>query len=113
MARVIAVLTILLATFASAKFGDMPKSTQEDAADVEKRKQALAKMRSFLTDVEVYDVEDGVRRRVPLVDHAVLLCQDVEAGYHEGSLWVWGEKGRPRAIFEGYWKSPANLREWP
>jgi hypothetical protein len=70
-------------------------------------------MQSFLAELEVYDVEDGERRLVPLMDHAVLVCQDVEAGYHEGSVWIWGDKGRPRAIFEGYWGSPLNAAAWP
>jgi hypothetical protein len=110
----ILVLTILLASPASVTYSQETKSTREDAATAEARKEAVDKMRSFLADVKVYDVDgEGYQQPVPLVDHPVLICQDVEPRYHQGSVWVWGEKGRPRAIFEGYWKSPANLSEWP
>lgn len=113
MARMLPVLTILLASLASVTYSQATKSTPADAAAAEERKRVVDKMRSFLADVKLYDVDDDHRQQVPLVDHPVLFFQDVERKNHHGSVWVWGKKGRPRAIIEAYFTGNEQRGDWP
>lgn len=86
------------------------RENKEDSK-AEQRKKLLERMRKFVDVVEVYEITDKGPVRAQLVEKPLLFFMDLPRDHQNGSLWVWGRNGRPRAIIEVYTSS--KVESWP
>jgi hypothetical protein len=68
------------------------------------REQRLAKMRSFVASLTMAEVDGASARPIKLVTEPVLRFSDPDRLHSDGTLWVWGDRGRPRAFSEVFLK---------
>jgi hypothetical protein len=68
------------------------------------REQRLTKMRSFVEALTIAEVDGASERPIKLVSEPVLRFSDPDRLHSDGTLWVWGDRGRPRAFSEVFLK---------
>src|SRR5262249_20228875 len=68
------------------------------------REQRLTKMRRFAESLTIAEVDGASERPVKLVSEPVLRFSDPDRLHSDGTLWVWGDRGRPRAFSEVFLK---------
>ncbi len=67
----------------------------------------LEKMRNVVAEFKVVELLANQRRPVRLVDTPLLRFNDGERFHVDGTLWVWGARGRPQVFSEVYLKQKA------
>src|SRR5687768_1253540 len=109
---VLLMLAIILVA-ASARAQDTVKPpvkelTKEEAAA--EAKARLAKAREQLKGLNLR-YTSGDEKAVPLIDRPLLTFGDAERKHENGTLWAWGETGRPVAFLELFQGSIKDL-DW-
>jgi hypothetical protein len=89
---------------------DAPASNELQS---ESHKAVVAQMKQILVKTKL--VRHGAEPVVAeLVPEPILNWDDLARGHHHGTLWVWGERGRPAAIIEMYTLSfSRRMDRWP
>jgi hypothetical protein len=64
----------------------------------------LTKMRTFVESLTIAEVDGASERPIKLVGEPVLRFSDPDRLHSDGTLWVWGDRGRPRAFSEVFLK---------
>ena len=90
--------------------GPVRAQTEPAPADKE-RSSRLSEMKDLVQKITVYEVSDGRRVPVKLVEEAVLRMTDPSRQRLDGTVWLWCASGRPLAILQlwaqsdrpGYW----------
>jgi hypothetical protein len=79
----------------------------------ENHKAVVLEMKQILEKTKI--VRHGKERVVAeLVPESVLNWDDLPRGHHHGTLWVWGQNGRPAAIIELYTLNfSKKINGWP
>jgi hypothetical protein len=101
MMRILFCASLMLAALAVSSLApaDEPKQPAKDPGantDEDYRREAEKLVGGI--DVELLREEKWVK--VKRVEKPVLYFGDATRGHERGSVWVWGEKGRPVAVLE-------------
>jgi hypothetical protein len=104
----IALFTVLVPSEAGA---EEPSISHELSG--ERRKEVVAQMKKILEQTTIVR-KKAIPVEAELVPQPVLFWDDVPRGHHYGTLWIWGERGRPAAIVEMYTVDFAKeIERWP
>ncbi len=73
--------------------------TPSDELKSERHKAIVAEFKNFLGDISI--VRQGPTPIIEeLIPEPVLNWDDLVRGHHHGTVWVWGDHGRPAAVVE-------------
>jgi hypothetical protein len=86
---------------------DNPDKPAEKDADDENRRAA----EQFASRIEVEVFRDDAWVKVKRIDKPLLFHADPTRGHNTGSVWGWGETGRPVALLE-LWRSGQTRTKW-
>ncbi len=97
-----ATVAVGAALFMAAGGAQMAKSEPPGVRSL--NEQRLAKMRRFVEALTIAEVDGESERPVKLISEPVLRFSDPDRRHSDGTLWVWGDRGRPRAFSEVFLK---------
>lgn len=84
--------------------GERQPAGETPAASLSEREERLAEMRRFAESFAIQEIDGDAPTAVRLVAEPVLRFTDPVRLHDDGTLWVWGTEGRPRAFSEVYLK---------
>jgi hypothetical protein len=81
---------------------NFPNVQAEEPNDNEKHvtPMLLPKMQEFVEQVRVDVVHEGQRMEAQRIKKPLLRSINPERSHHDGTLWAWGQKGRPVAFYK-------------
>lgn len=88
---------LVAAMFAGGSAAAAAEHTQ-DSLETVKSAQRLANMRRRAEGTRVFELKGGEREEVAMRAEPVFRYADQPRGIVDGTLWVWGEPGRPTAL---------------
>src|SRR5262249_37818210 len=109
---IVALLVLSAATSANPlqeppepKKGEPDKGS--DADEEQHRREAERLVRGIEMEMQVDEKWSEVKR----IEKPLLFFGDPTRGHNRGSVWAWGEAGRPVAILE-LWQNGSNRTKW-
>jgi hypothetical protein len=91
-------LAVLLPVATIAGSADGRAQAPDDRSEIRKAAEQLA------DSLELESLQSGTWVKAKRIDRPLLLYSDDTRGDDRGSVWGWGEKGRPLALFEIFQK---------
>jgi hypothetical protein len=91
-------LPVLLSVATSAGPADGRAQAPDEPSEIRKAAEQL------VDSLELEALQDGTWVKAKRIDRPLLLYNDDTRGDDRGSVWGWGEKGRPLAVFEVFQK---------
>ncbi len=85
---------------------DADAKPEKEAALSDAEKQARRAAERFVDTIELEQLSDDMWTKVKRIEKPLLYFSDETRGHQRGSVWAWGEKGRPAAVLE-LWQGAA------
>ncbi len=79
---------------------DADAKPEKEAALSDAEKQARRASEQFVNTIELEQFSDDTWTKVKRIEKPLLFFGDDTRGHERGSLWAWGDKGRPVAVLE-------------
>lgn len=92
------VVMLLRTSFVVAQDNDDAQAKEESVAEDGESAERLAHMRRRAGHTKVFAMSEGKREQIAIRDTPVFRYADQPRGIVDGTLWVWGEPGRPIAL---------------
>src|SRR5262245_3435935 len=97
---------LFVVVLVTAALADPPPGPKKERADKEASPGSEADVQraaeQILSGIEIEVLTDGKWSAVKRIEKPLLFYGDPTRGNDRGSIWAWGEKGRPQAIVEAF-----------
>jgi hypothetical protein len=105
----IATLTIVSTAWPVAAQGPPPEGAkvkpEKQATLADEEKEARRASEQLVSGIDLEIQSNDKWTKVKRIEKPLLMFGDDTRGYNAGSLWAWGDKGRPVAVFELFYNS--------